>query len=117
AVMSGNFLQRGEPALVSKWTRTKMALEAGVDIVIELPYAFATQKAENFANGAISLLSAVHCEEVCFGSENGTIEDFEKTVSFMIDNQQTYDHTTQQYIKKGYSYPKATSLAYSSLSN
>ncbi|MCC3357585.1 nucleotidyltransferase [Bacillus sp. REN16] len=117
AVMSGNFLQRGEPALVSKWVRTKMALEAGVDIVIELPYAFATQKAQNFANGAISLLDAILCEEVCFGSENGTINDFESTVDFMKDNQQSYDHTTRKYLKEGYSYPKAASLAYSSLSN
>ncbi|MEH7234885.1 nucleotidyltransferase [Bacillus sp. JJ1562] len=117
AVMSGNFLQRGEPALVSKWARTKMALEAGVDIVIELPYAFATQKAQNFANGAISLLSALHCEKVCFGSENGTINDFEATVEFLKNNQQTYDQTTRQYLKEGYSYPKAASLAYSSLSN
>lgn len=115
AVMSGNFLQRGEPALVSKWVRTKMALEAGVDIVIELPYAFATQKAQNFANGAISLLSALRCEEVCFGSENGTIEDFERTVIFMKKNQQSYDYTTRQFMKQGYSYPKAASLAYSSL--
>lgn len=117
AVMSGNFLQRGEPALVSKWARTKMALEAGVDIVIELPYAFATQKAQNFANGAISLLSALHCDEVCFGSENGTIDDFKNTVDFMERNQQSYDSTTRQNMKKGYSYPKAASLAYSSLSN
>ncbi|MEH7382409.1 nucleotidyltransferase [Bacillus sp. JJ1533] len=117
AVMSGNFLQRGEPALVSKWTRTKMALEAGIDIVIELPYAFATQKAQIFANGAISLLSALHCKEVCFGSENGTIHDFEATVEFMKKNQQTYDYNTRQYVKEGYSYPKAASLAYSSLAN
>ncbi|MFS0823724.1 nucleotidyltransferase [Bacillus sp. 1P02SD] len=117
AVMSGNFLQRGEPALVSKWARTKMALEAGIDIVIELPYAFATQKAETFANGAISLLSALHCDEVCFGSENGTIDDFTSTVSFMKRNQQVYDHTTRQYLKEGYSYPKSASLAYSSLTN
>ncbi|MEH7386831.1 nucleotidyltransferase [Bacillus sp. JJ1521] len=117
AVMSGNFLQRGEPALVSKWVRTRMALEAGVDIVIELPYAFATQKAQNFANGAISLLSTLHCEVVCFGSENGTIDDFLSTVEFLKNNQLTYDQTTRQYLKEGYSYPKATSLAYSSLSN
>ena len=58
AVMSGNFLQRGEPALVSKWSRTKMALLNGVDIVIELPYQFASQKAETFANGAVSILDA-----------------------------------------------------------
>lgn len=52
AVMSGNFLQRGEPALVSKYFRTKMALENGVDIVVELPYAFATQRADIFAQKA-----------------------------------------------------------------
>ena len=46
AVMSGPFLQRGEPALVSKWYRTKMALACGVDLIVELPYAFSTQKAE-----------------------------------------------------------------------
>src|SRR5690554_2036924 len=79
AVMSGNFLQRGEPALVSKWARTKMAIESGVDLVIELPYAFSTQKAEIFANGAISLLNALHYQEVCFGSEHGTIDQFENT--------------------------------------
>lgn len=62
AVMSGNFLQRGEPALVSKWTRTKMAIAGGADIVVELPYAFATQKAETFAFGAISILDALHCD-------------------------------------------------------
>ncbi|WP_449539905.1 nucleotidyltransferase [Ferdinandcohnia sp. Marseille-Q9671] len=116
AVMSGNFLQRGEPALVSKWTRTKMALEAGVDLVIELPYGFATQKAEIFASGAISILTALQCNEICFGSENGTIEDFESTVHFMKDNQQAYDKHIELYIKQGYSYPKAASLAYSSLS-
>ncbi|MFT4416107.1 nucleotidyltransferase [Fredinandcohnia humi] len=116
AVMSGNFLQRGEPALVSKWTRTKMALEAGIDIVVELPYAFATQKAETFANGSISLLNALYCEEVCFGSENGTIDDFKNTVSFMEKRQEEYDQYLSQAIKQGYSYPKASSLAYSSLS-
>ncbi len=59
AVMSGPFLQRGEPALISKWYRTKMALANGVDLVVELPYVFATQKAETFANGAISILNAL----------------------------------------------------------
>lgn len=76
AVMSGNFLQRGEPALVSKWARTKMALSAGVDIVIELPYAFAVQSAERFASGAVALLHSLYCEEICFGSESGNIKAF-----------------------------------------
>ncbi|MED4566311.1 nucleotidyltransferase family protein, partial [Bacillus atrophaeus] len=51
AVMSGHFLQRGEPAVVSKWARTKMALQSGVDLVVELPYMYAVQKAETFAGG------------------------------------------------------------------
>lgn len=59
AVMSGQFLQRGEPALVSKWARTNMALKAGVDLVIELPYTFCTQKAEKFAEGAVYLLTSL----------------------------------------------------------
>ncbi|MCH1623896.1 nucleotidyltransferase [Fredinandcohnia quinoae] len=117
AIMSGNFLQRGEPALVSKWSRTKMALEAGIDIVIELPYAFATQKAETFANGAISLLNALHCDEVCFGSEHGTINEFIMTVDFMKKHQETFDKYLKEAIKEGNSYPKAASLAYLSLSN
>lgn len=75
AVMSGP-LQRGEPALISKWYRTKMALANGVDLVVELPYVFATQKAETFANGAISILNALHVSEICFGSEDGQIENF-----------------------------------------
>ncbi|MCA1029956.1 nucleotidyltransferase [Bacillus timonensis] len=117
AVMSGNFLQRGEPALVSKWTRTKMALEAGIDIVIELPYLFATQKAETFANGAISILDAMNCDEVCFGSEHGSISDFKETVHFMGEHSNEFDRSVQTFIKKGYSFPKASSLAYYQLND
>ena len=69
-------LQRGVPALISKWYRTKMALANGVDLVVELPYVFATQKAETFANGAISILNALRVSEICFGSEDGQIENF-----------------------------------------
>ncbi|MGX1826521.1 nucleotidyltransferase family protein, partial [Heyndrickxia sporothermodurans] len=71
AVMSGNFLQRGEPAIISKWARAKMALQAGVDIVVELPYAFAVQHAETFAYGSINILHALKCNSFCFGSESG----------------------------------------------
>ncbi len=71
AVMSGSFLQRGEPALVSKWQRTKMALAAGIDLVVELPYVYSTQKAEIFAEGAIQVLDALQVDSICFGSESG----------------------------------------------
>lgn len=115
AVMSGYFLQRGEPALVSKWARTKMALKSGVDLVVELPYAFSTQKAEVFANGAISILEALNVDEVCFGSESGDISSFISTVSAMEKNKTAFDQLVLKYSKEGNSYPKAASLAYQAL--
>ncbi|MDD2592225.1 MAG: nucleotidyltransferase family protein, partial [Erysipelotrichaceae bacterium] len=57
AVMSGNFVQRGEPALIDKWQRTKAALDNGVDIVIELPFIYCNQSAKQFAQAAITLLN------------------------------------------------------------
>ncbi|WP_374056582.1 nucleotidyltransferase [Rossellomorea sp. FM04394] len=115
AVMSGHFLQRGEPALVSKWSRTKMALEAGVDVVIELPYCFATQHAEFFSRGAISLLEAIGCESFCFGSEDGDIDTFEKTVQFIQANKEKYNTYISEFIQEGTSYPSALAKAFQRL--
>lgn len=115
AVMSGNFLQRGEPALVSKFCRTKMALLAGVDIVVELPYPYATQKAEIFSNGAVSILGALGCESICFGSESGDENAFLETIQFMLENEEIFNDKVKKFIKEGYSYPKSTSLAFEAL--
>src|SRR4051812_18291343 len=115
AAMSGNFLQRGEPALVSKWTRTEMALNGGVDLVFELPYSFAVQKADTFAKGAVSMLIAAGCDSICFGSESGNIEDFYHTYHFLKKHQLQYNHAIRQYMDQGNSYPKALSLAFQSL--
>ncbi|PFO09932.1 hypothetical protein COJ85_00685 [Bacillus sp. AFS076308] len=117
AVMSGNFLQRGEPALVSKWYRTKMALLNGVDIVFELPYMFAVQKAEIFANGAVSILDTAGCDAVCFGSESGDLSSFLKTIDFIDEQKQQLEENIHQFIDTGVSYPKAVSLAYHQLSD
>ena len=117
AVMSGNFLQRGEPALVSKWYRTKMALLNGVDIVLELPYQFATQKAETFANGAVSILDAIGCHSLCFGSESGDIHSFFQTVDFLDSHKEIFDENIKKNIKTGVSFPKALSLSFQSLSS
>ncbi|RDI47570.1 nucleotidyltransferase [Falsibacillus pallidus] len=115
AVMSGNFLQRGEPALVSKWARTKMALKAGVDIVIELPYAFAAQQADQFAFGAISLLDAMNCSSYCFGSESGNPEAFERTLQYVSSSEKELNHNIKSFMKQGMSYPSALSHAYTEL--
>ncbi|MGD6848667.1 nucleotidyltransferase [Rossellomorea aquimaris] len=117
AVMSGHFLQRGEPALVSKWARTRMALEAGVDVVIELPYCFATQHAEIFSRGAISLLDSIGCESFCFGSEDGDIDTFEKTVLFIEANRERYNTYIRRFIQDGMSYPSALAKAFQTLGN
>lgn len=113
AVMSGPFLQRGEPALISKWYRTKMALANGVDLVVELPYVFATQKAETFANGAISILNALRVSEICFGSEDGQIENFYNTISVQKNEEETFNCLVKQFMDAGNSYTKATSDAFS----
>jgi predicted nucleotidyltransferase len=116
AVMSGNFLQRGEPALLPKIERTKMALAAGVDLVVELPYAFSTQQADVFANGAISLLQALGAQDLCFGSESGNIQDFYT----LLDKKKAHHHDLQHMIKtkmkEGISYPAALSFALAELS-
>ena len=78
AVMSGNFVQRGEPAILSKWARTKQALENGVDLVVELPLPWALSGAEKFAYGGIALLDAMGISMLSFGSESGRLEDLHK---------------------------------------
>ncbi|WP_141431298.1 nucleotidyltransferase [Bacillus sp. 03113] len=115
ALMSGPFLQRGEPALVSKWSRTEMALLGGADLVFELPYAYATQKADTFAQGAVSILSALQCHALCFGSESGEIENFLCTLDFLQDHHKEYQLKIQEFIKTGVSYPQAASMAYREL--
>lgn len=67
--MSGNFVQRGEPALVDKWTRTQMALECGADLVVELPFLVAVQAADYFAQGAVAILSKLGVDNLIFGTE------------------------------------------------
>lgn len=112
AVMSGNFLQRGEPAFIDKWTRTKMALENGVDIVIELPYAFATAHAPAFAKAAIQILDAAHCHTFCFGSEDGNINHFENSMELIERAGSEYEQTIKNAVERGLSYPAALNEAY-----
>ncbi|QTB27907.1 nucleotidyltransferase [Lysinibacillus sphaericus] len=115
AVMSGTFLQRGEPAMVDKWTRTKMALAGGVDIVIELPYVYSTAPATDFAKGAISILTAVGCDSFAFGSEDGSIQPFLNTYDLIDNNRTEYDALIKDSLKTGASYPKSLYYAYEQL--
>lgn len=112
AIMSGHFLQRGEPALVSKWARTNMALHMGVDLVIELPVAFAAQPAEWFAYGAVSALhySGV-VDHLCFGSESGQLSSLQHTAAKLYDEPDSLQRAIRAHLKTGISYPAAYSAA------
>ncbi|OEF98552.1 nucleotidyltransferase [Desulfuribacillus alkaliarsenatis] len=112
AVMSGNFLQRGEPAITDKWTRADMALRAGVDIVLELPTVYATQNAQVFAYGAISILHQLGCvNSICFGSESGSIDALDKISSILLNESKDFKHSIKQQMQSGVSYPKAMEAA------
>ncbi|GGB57462.1 nucleotidyltransferase [Fictibacillus barbaricus] len=115
AVMSGNFLQRGEPALLSKWKRTKMALLGGADLVIELPYSFATSHAPRFAYGSIYLLQSLGAESFCFGSESGDGALFNETHDLVNSQNYTYQAKLREFIDTGLSYPSAAARAYEAL--
>lgn len=112
AVMSGTFLQRGEPAIIDKFHRAKAALASGVDIVIELPYAYAVQSSRYFAKGAVLSLHALGASSICFGSESGEIAPFYDGVRRLNEKRQTYDELVKRYLKQGLSYPEASSKAY-----
>jgi predicted nucleotidyltransferase len=112
AVMSGHFLQRGEPAVVNKWARAEMALHMGADVVIELPVDYACQPAEWFAYGAVRLLDATGVvDALCFGSEEGTLEPLSRLAGLLHREDGTFRSLLQEELKQGSSYPAAYAAA------
>ncbi len=107
AVMSGSFTQRGEPALIDKWARAEMALTAGVDLVLELPVAWATQSAPNFAAGAVRLLAAAGATDICFGSEIGQLLPLEAIADLLLEQPPIYRQTLQSALRQGHSFAMA----------
>lgn len=109
-VLSGNFTQRGDVSIIDKWKKTNIALKAGIDLVVELPFPFATQSADYFSYGAITLLEKLKVEKVIFGSESDNISDLEMIAEAQLDNPE-FDRLVKVYSKFGYNYPTALSLA------
>lgn len=114
AVMSGNFTQRGEPAIVDKFTRTKFALDNHVDLVIEIPYVFTVQNADIFAYSSVSILNHLGVDEIYFGSESGSIEELTDLSNLLSSDQ--YNEIVKAKIKEGFSYPTSSDFAVKSLS-
>ncbi|HZK23684.1 MAG TPA: nucleotidyltransferase [Atopostipes sp.] len=115
AVMSGNFLQRGEPAIVDKWTRTKMALGGGVDLLVELPVVFSTQPADFFAKGAIQILSALQIDTLSFGVESGSASDFFNSAQWLFENEERIAEEIKKGEKSKEPYAKQMELIIESL--
>lgn len=112
AVMSGHFLQRGEPALADKWARTDMALANGVDLVLELPVAYAVQPAEWFAYGAVATLQATGVvDALCFGSELGDAGPFLQAADVLVNEPSGFTDQLQEHLKAGLTYPAAYAAA------
>ena len=111
-VMSGNYVQRGAPAIMPKHLRAEVALEAGVPVVMELPACFATGSAEYFAAGAVSLFEQLGCvDSICFGSECGDYARLEQIAHVVADEPEEYKFSLQEGLRKGLSFPRARQLA------
>lgn len=108
AVIGGNFTQRGEPAIIDKWSRARMALLNGVDLVLELPVLYATSSAENFAYGAIKILDSLGIvDDLYFGAENANIHILNDFAEILYKEPKKYKNLLAEELNKGLSFPSA----------
>lgn len=117
-IMSGDFVQRGEPAIADKYLRARMALQEGADLVLELPVLFACAGAEYFARGGVSILNSLGCvDTLCFGTEqeslSESLSEFLPVVSVLTEEPPAYRQCLASYLKEGMGYPVARSAALS----
>lgn len=112
AIMSGSFLQRGEPALFDKYTRAEMAVKNGVDLVIELPTLYACQSAEIFSHGTVATLNSLNCvNSLCFGSEEGNIDILQTISEILVKEPSDFKTTLKNFLDEGIVFPVARSKA------
>ena len=111
-VMSGNFVQRGTPAIIDKYERCRMALEGGADLVLELPVLFASATAQVFAQASINLLNQLGCVDyVCFGTENGDLSPLQKIADFLNNESESFREEIRLLARSGLNYPTARAIA------
>ena len=108
AIMSGNFVQRGTPAILDKYTRAEAALKSGVDLVLELPVTYALSSAEGFAAGGVSILSRI-CDSLCFGAESQDPEQFLQTAKALLSAD--FPEALRAFLEQGLSFPAARAAA------
>ena len=115
-VLSSSFTQRGEFSYLTKWDKTRIALEYKIDLVIELPFIFATQSADTFAYYGVTILEKLKMDYLIFGSETDDVDVLKNLVSTMLFNKE-YDTLVKKYLDLGNNYPKSTMKALYNLTN
>lgn len=109
-LMSGNYVQRGEPAILDKWTRARAAVRCGADLVLELPVTYALRSAEGFADGAVELFSRLGCiDALCFGSETGALDEIMSTAEILLS--EMFAQVLRTELDTGVSFPTARQRA------
>ena len=108
--LSSCFMQRGEASILNKWDKTRLAIESGVDLVLELPFAFATQYQDIFAKGALTILNHLKIDTLVFGSECNDIELLNNLASIQLKDD-GYNHLVKRYLDLGLNYPTSLSKA------
>lgn len=106
------FTERGDVSILNKWDKTKISLENNIDIVVELPFAFATQSADIFAKGALEILNKLQIDTLAFGSESNKLNKLENIVDTQLTSPK-YNEKVKEYLKEGINYPTAMSKALS----
>ena len=110
--MSGDFVQRGTPALFSKYVRAEMALKGGADLILELPVSSSTASAELFAKGGVQLLDGIGVTDIlCFGSECGDTRILMELAKLLVDEPPEFQAALRLNLKEGMTFPKARSQA------
>lgn len=112
AIISGNFVQRGNSSVINKWKKAEMALKSGVNLVIELPTIYSISSAENFAFGAIKILNELKIvKSVSFGTETGDMAALNNIANLLVQEPKKYQYILQDELKMGVSFPKAREIA------
>lgn len=107
SVMSGNFVQRGEPALYDKWKRSRVAIENGIDLVVQLPTRFSNASSYFFAYGAIEILNALGVNTIAFGSETGDLNKILELADILYNNSSELNKYAASRVRFGVSFPRA----------
>lgn len=111
-VMSGDFVQRGEPAIIDKYSRAHMALSGGADLVLELPAIYSAASAEYFSSAAVAMLDKLGIiDTLVFGSESGDIAALQQIADILISEPEGYKEIMQQHLRNGRTYPFARNMA------